>query len=72
MDEFRAEHGTLDCRTLTGCDLQAPGGHEAFIAGGTWRDGCMRLVEFAVRRLAPLAGGATWDAAVAEIEAPST
>jgi len=71
MDDFRAEHGTLDCRALIGYDLRAPGGHEAFIAGGAWRDGCMRQVEFAVRRLAPLADAAAWDGAVRALDRPT-
>lgn len=68
LDEFRAEHGAVDCRDLVGCDLRAPGGHEAFLAGGAWREGCMRQIEFVVARLAPLADTAAWDRAVGEIE----
>ncbi len=67
-EAFRAEHGALDCRALIGYDLRAPGGHEAFLASDVWRDACLRQVEFAVRRLAPLADPATWDRAVAAIE----
>jgi C_GCAxxG_C_C family probable redox protein len=69
VDEFRAAHGALDCRDLTGFDLRAPGAHDAFIAGGTWRDGCMRQVEFVVRRMAQLADEATWEATVRALEA---
>lgn len=61
MDAFLDAHGELDCRALTGYDLRAPGGHEAFIESGIWRDRCMRQIEFAVRRLAPLADEGTWE-----------
>ena len=47
--------GALDCRDLTGYDLRAPGQHDAFVAAGVWRELCMRQVEFAVTRMAPLA-----------------
>jgi C_GCAxxG_C_C family probable redox protein len=69
MDAFRAAHGAVDCRDLLGVDLRAPGAHEAFIAGGAWRDRCMAQIEFAVARTAPLADAATWWDAVARIEA---
>jgi C_GCAxxG_C_C family probable redox protein len=70
MDDFAREHGSLACRDLIGFDLRAPGGHEAFLASDTWRTVCLRQVEFAVRRLAPLADEAAWDAAVREVEGP--
>ena len=69
IEEFRAEHGSIDCRDLIGFDLRAPGQHEAFIAGGTWREKCMRQVEFAVTRMAPLADEDTWAAAVRDLDA---
>jgi C_GCAxxG_C_C family probable redox protein len=69
LDAFRDEHGAVDCRDLIGCDLRAPGGHEAFLASGAWRGGCMRQIEFVVGRLAVIADPAAWDAAVREIEA---
>jgi hypothetical protein len=69
IEEFRAEHGSIDCRDLIGFDLRAPGQHEAFIAGGTWREKCMRQVEFAVTRMAPLADEDTWAAAVQDLDA---
>jgi C_GCAxxG_C_C family probable redox protein len=69
MDAFRSEYDALDCRDLLGIDLRAPGAHEAFIAGGTWRDRCMAQIEFAVGRVAPLADPAVWAEAVARIEA---
>jgi C_GCAxxG_C_C family probable redox protein len=69
VEAFRLEHGALDCRALIGYDLRAPGGHDAFLASDVWRDACMRQIEFVVRRLAPLADAATWQRAVAAIEA---
>jgi C_GCAxxG_C_C family probable redox protein len=71
MDAFRAEHGALDCRDLIGYDLRAPGAHDAFIAGGTWREGCMRQIEFVIRNMAPLADEATWAAALRALDPPS-
>jgi len=68
MDGFRAEHGAVDCRELIGLDLRAPGGHEAFVAGGIWRDRCMQQIEFSVRTLAPLAEPASWAEALGELE----
>ena len=67
MDEFRTEHGAVDCRDLIGIDLRAPGAHRAFIRSGVWRDRCMPQVEFVIRRLAPLADPEAWDAAVRRI-----
>lgn len=71
MARFRLEHGAVDCRDLIGVDLQAPGGHDAFLASGAWRDGCLRQIESVVRRLAPLADQGIWDDTVREIEARS-
>jgi C_GCAxxG_C_C family probable redox protein len=71
LDAFRVEYGAVDCRALIGYDLRAPGGHDAFLASGAWRDGCMRQIEFVVGRLAAVADPAAWDAAVREIEARS-
>jgi hypothetical protein len=55
MAAFQAEFGATTCRALTGADLQTEEGHRAFIESGAWRDGCMRQIEMAVGRLAPLA-----------------
>jgi C_GCAxxG_C_C family probable redox protein len=60
MDAFASEHGALDCRTLTGHDLRAPGGHDAFLASDVWRTRCMAQVETAVARLAPLGDETIW------------
>jgi len=62
--EFEAAFGATDCRTLTGVDLRAPGGHEAFIAAGAWRVDCFRRLELVIERVAPLADREAWaDAA---------
>lgn len=64
IDEFEAEFGATDCRTLIGVDLREPGGHDAFIAAGAWRVDCLRRLELVVERLAPLAQPDAWaDAA---------
>jgi C_GCAxxG_C_C family probable redox protein len=68
MDEFRAEHGAIDCRELIPFDLRAPGGHDAFIASGIWRERCMDQIEFALHRSVALADRAHWDRVVAELE----
>lgn len=65
MDDFESEFGATDCRTLTGVDLRTDEGHRRFIESGTWRDGCIRQIEFAVGRLATLAEPAAWDEATA-------
>jgi C_GCAxxG_C_C family probable redox protein len=69
MDDFEAAHGALDCRTLTGHRLRTPEEHDAFIASGVWRRGCMRQLEFVVARIAPLADAATWAETLATLEA---
>lgn len=69
MDAFREEQGAIDCRALIGYDLRAPGGHDAFLAGGTWRETCLRQIEFVIRRLAPLADEVAWAGAVTRVEA---
>lgn len=69
MAAFLDSFDAVDCRVLIGTDLLAPGRHDAFIESGVWRDRCMRQIEFAVRRLAPLALPDAWEAAVAGIEA---
>ena len=63
IDEFETAFGATDCRSLTGVDLRAPGGHDAFIAAGTWRVDCLRRLELVVERLAPLAEPGVWVAA---------
>ncbi len=61
---FEAEFGSASCRQLTGTDLGSEAGHEAFIESGAWRDGCMRQIEMAVARMAPLGDEEAWAAAV--------
>jgi len=60
MAQFADAHGSTDCRELTGYDLSTE--HRAFIASGVWREVCMRQIEFAVERLAPLVDADLWDA----------
>jgi C_GCAxxG_C_C family probable redox protein len=59
IEQFAAEFGALNCRDLIGYNLLKD--HDAFIESGIWRDVCMRQIEFAVARLAPLADRAEWD-----------
>lgn len=69
IDEFAGEHGAVECRRLVGVDLRTKAGHRAFIESGAWRDGCMRQIEFAVRRLVPLADEEAWAGALRDLEA---
>jgi C_GCAxxG_C_C family probable redox protein len=66
--DFEGEHGAVDCRELIGMDLRTEAQHQAFIESGIWRDRCLRQVEFAVERLAPLADEATWEEALRQLE----
>jgi C_GCAxxG_C_C family probable redox protein len=68
MRDFEREHGAVDCRELIGMDLRTEAQHQAFIESGIWRDRCLRQVEFAVERLAPLADEATWEEALHQLE----
>jgi len=68
MKDFADEQGSTDCRDLTGYDMTTE--HEAFIASNIWRDVCMRQIEFAVARLAPLGDPTVWEAAVERLTAP--
>ena len=69
IDAFREEHGAVDCRDLIGTDLRAPGGHDAFLASGVWREVCLRQIETVVGRLAALASEDAWERTVREIGA---
>ena len=71
MAIFEAEHGAIDCRTLIGYDLQAPGQHQAFIDSGRWREACASQIRTVVGHLAELADEETWAAVVRGIEAGS-
>jgi C_GCAxxG_C_C family probable redox protein len=68
MELFQARHGAVDCRTLIGYDLQAPGEHQTFIDSGLWREACAGQIRTVVGHLAGLADDETWAAAVREIE----
>ncbi len=65
---FEAGFGSSACRELIGVDLRTEAGHRAFIESGVWRDRCMRQIEMAVTRLAPLGNEAAWDEALRTIE----
>lgn len=67
MQEFAEEFGSTGCRELTGYDMTTE--HEAFIESGVWKDICMRQIDFAVTRLAPLADPARWAAELQDLEA---
>ena len=67
MAGFVAQHGSVDCRSLTGFDFTKPGEHKAFIQSGIWRDACMRQIEYAVDFMGRLADPAVWNA---EVESP--
>jgi C_GCAxxG_C_C family probable redox protein len=60
LEAMASEFGATTCSALTGLDLRTEEGHRAFIEGGTWRDGCMRQLELAVGRLAPLGDPDAW------------
>jgi C_GCAxxG_C_C family probable redox protein len=62
---FEVEFGATGCRALTGVDMSTDDGHRAFIESGAWRSGCMRQIEMAVGRLAPLAAPGAVDRAAA-------
>jgi C_GCAxxG_C_C family probable redox protein len=68
MEAFRTAHGAVDCRTLIGYDLRAPGQHEAFLESGLWREACAGQIRTVVAHLAELADAETWDRTVREIE----
>jgi C_GCAxxG_C_C family probable redox protein len=67
---FEHRFGTSACRDLIGTDLRTEAGHRAVIESGIWRDRCMRQIEMAVGRLAPLGDEAAWDAALEALVAP--
>lgn len=68
MTEFAAAHGSTDCRALTGYDLATE--HRAFVASGIWRTTCMRQIDFAVQRLAPLADPDFWETELRRLGVP--
>ncbi len=68
IDEFEVKHGATRCRDLIGRDIHTEEDHRAFVQNGSWKGTCMEQVEFAVRRLLPLADELYWKRAVAEVE----
>ncbi len=69
LEDFAAEFGARDCRTLTGYDLSLPAEHEAFIQSGVWRDTCIAQIEFVVRQLAGLHDERVWAQTVSNLDA---
>jgi C_GCAxxG_C_C family probable redox protein len=67
MSVFEAEHGAVDCRSLTGFDMMKD--HDAFIEDGTWRTTCTEQLEFSVRHLERLKSPTGWDAEMRRIAA---
>lgn len=72
MADFASEHGSTQCRDLTGFDLASD--HDAFLASGFWETGCQAQIEFVIGRMAPLTDRQAWDAALVELaaEEPTT
>lgn len=60
LADFRRQFGAVDCRALTGYNLDQPGEHERFIADGSWRTWCTGQVEYVVARLADLGDQTVW------------
>lgn len=71
MEAFEAEHGAVDCRSLIGYDLRAPGQHDAFLESGLWREACAAQIRTVVGHLAGLADDETWSAAVDRLASSS-
>jgi C_GCAxxG_C_C family probable redox protein len=69
---FEGEFGATSCRELTGFDLRAPGGHDAFVADGRWRTACTAQVEWMVRALAALGSAPSWEARLGELQGDAT
>lgn len=65
MADFSAEHGSLDCRTLTGYDMITD--HDAFLEDGSWKVTCSAQIESTIRHLEGLADRSSWDAAVTDV-----
>ena len=63
IDDFEAEHGSIDCRTLLGRSIRTPEEHEAFLASDVWRDVCLGQIESVVRRTAELPDDPRWERA---------
>ncbi len=64
VNKFETEFGSRDCADLIGYDISIPSQHDAFIASGVWRNGCMRQIEFAVAHLGELVDEDAWNQAV--------
>jgi len=51
MGEFESRFGSVNCRDLTGWDIRTEEQHAAFVEEGSWRESCMRQIEFVVRKM---------------------
>lgn len=56
MKRFADEHGSTECRVLTGYDLSTPDGHAAAIAAGVFTEKCPAFVRSAATILSDLLG----------------
>jgi C_GCAxxG_C_C family probable redox protein len=54
LARFRAGHGALTCRELTGFDLSDAAGHDAAVAAGVFKNLCPKLVGGAARLVTEL------------------
>jgi C_GCAxxG_C_C family probable redox protein len=51
IEEFRAAHGAIRCRELTGCILATEEGHRSFAERGVRANVCAKLVAFAATQV---------------------
>lgn len=70
MAEFTVEHGSMQCRDLTGFDLASE--HDDFLASGIWETACQAQIEFVIERIAPFTEHQAWDAALAGLAVEGT
>jgi C_GCAxxG_C_C family probable redox protein len=66
-EDFEAEFGSRNCSDLIDYDISIPSEHDAFIAGKTWHDSCMKQIEYSVARLSELADEDIWDRMVGRL-----
>lgn len=69
MDQFEAEHRSVNCRDLIELDIRDESQHHTFIESGIWRTICMGQIEFAVRQLGRLGDEDAWRQVVSELNA---
>lgn len=51
LEEFRARHGSTQCRELLGCDISTPEGYEQAASQGLFQQKCPHYVQDAVEIL---------------------